>query len=165
MAKSSANDSMPEQGPGMELTITRVFDAPRRLVFKVWTDPKHLAAWWGPHGFTNPRCEWDARAGGLIHIDMRAPDGRVYPMTGKFQGVVEPERIVFVSAALDEAGKPMFEVLNTVTFSEGAGKTTVTLSARVLSATPQAPQYLKGMEMGWTQSLERLAAHISAAAE
>lgn len=164
MARSSASDNTREQGRGMEVEITRVFDAPCSLVFRVWTDPKHLAAWWGPHGFTNPRCEWDARVGGLIHIDMRAPDGRVYPMTGKFQEVVEPEKIVFISAALDEAGKPMFEVLNTITFTESAGKTTLTLRARVLTATPQAPQYLKGMEMGWTQSLERLAAHIAATA-
>ena len=55
-----------------ELTITRVFDAPRDLVFEAWTDAKHLAKWWGPHHFTNPVCELDVRVGGAIRIDMRA---------------------------------------------------------------------------------------------
>src|SRR5439155_12002397 len=99
-----------------ELTLTRVFDAPRSTVFKLWTDPKHMARWWGPHGFTNPRCELDARPGGKIHIDMRAPDGTVYPMTGTFREVVEPERLVFMAVAEDHAGTPLLESLTTVTF-------------------------------------------------
>ncbi len=163
MAQSSASISTAENGLGMEVAFTRTFDAPRRLVFKVWTDPKHLAAWWGPHRFTNPRCEWDARPGGGIHIDMRGPDGHIYPMSGRFREVVEPERLVFISAALDESGKPIFEVLNTVTFAESGGKTILSLTARVITSTPNAPQYLQGMEIGWTQSLERLAAQVDKA--
>ena len=163
MVQSSASDSKVENGLGMEVAFTRVFDAPRRLVFQVWSDPRHLAAWWGPHGFTNPCCEWDARPGGLIHIDMRAPDGHVYPMSGRFEEVVAPERLVFISAALDESGNAIFEILNIVTFSQKAGKTTLTLTARVITSTPNAPQYLKGMEMGWTQSLERLTAEVDKA--
>jgi uncharacterized protein YndB with AHSA1/START domain len=150
---------------GMEVAFTRVFDTRRRLVFKAWTDPKHVAQWWGPHGFTSPRCELDARPGGAIRIDMRGPDGRVYPMTATFQEIVEPERIVFVSSASDGAGNALFEVLNTVTFAEGGGKTTLTLHARVIKSTAMAPQYLKGMEIGWTQSLERLEAYVAKAAK
>jgi len=105
-----------------ELVLTRVFDAPRRLVFKAWTDPKCVAVWWGPHHFTNPVCELDARPGGAIRIHMRDPTGIVYPMTGIFQEVIEPERIVFTSAALDDKGNPMFEVLTTVTFAEQGGQ-------------------------------------------
>ena len=67
-----------------------VYDAPRALVFKMWIEPKHMAQWWGPKGFTNPRCELDARVGGKIHIDMRAPDGTVYPMSGTFREVKSP---------------------------------------------------------------------------
>lgn len=163
MVQNEASASTLENGLGMEVAFTRVFDAPRQRVFKVWTDAKHLAQWWGPRGFTNPRCEWDVRPGGHIHIDMRGPDGRIYPMTGRFEEVIEPERLVFISAALDERGKPMFEVRNSVTFSEKAGKTTLTLTARVINSTPNAPQYLKGMEMGWTQSLERLAVQVKKA--
>jgi len=144
-----------------ELVLIRVFDAPRKLVFKVWTDPKCVAVWWGPHHFTNPVCELDARPGGAIRIHMRAPDGTVYPMTGVFNEVVEPERIVFTSAALDAAGNPMFEVLTTVIFAEQGGKTKQTMRARVIKMTPQAAPYIAGMEQGWTQSLERLTAYVA----
>jgi len=140
--------------------LTRVIDAPRELVFKAWTDPKHVAQWWGPRGFSNPVCELDLRPGGAIRIHMRGPDGTVYPMTGVYQEIVEPERLVFTSAALDEKGHPMFEVLTTVTFAEQGGKTKQTMRARVIKITPQAAPYIAGMEQGWTQSLERLTAYV-----
>jgi len=145
-----------------ELVLTLVFDAPRKLVYKAWTDPKIVAQWWGPHRFTNPVCELDARPGGAIRIHMRGPDGTVYPMTGTYQEIVEPERIVFTSAALDAAGNPMFELLTTVTFAEEGGKTKQILRTRVIKSTPEAPRYLAGMEAGWTQSLERLTAYLAA---
>jgi len=145
---------------GHELVLTRIFDAPRELVFKAWTDPKIVAQWWGPHRFTNPVCELDARPGGAIRIRMRGPDGTVYPMTGVYQEVVEPERIAFTSAALDAAGKPMFELLTTMNFAEQGGKTKQILRPRVIKSTAQAAPYLAGTEAGWTQSLERLAAHV-----
>ena len=144
-----------------ELVLTRVFDAPRELVFKVWTDPKHVAQWWGPKGFTNPVCELDLRPGGAILIHMRGPDGTVYPMTGVYQEVVRPERLVFTSGALDADGNPLFEVLTTVTFTEESSKTKQILKARVIKRTAQAAPYLAGMEAGWTQSLERLAAYVA----
>ena len=71
--------------------------APRALVFSLWTDAKHLASWWGPHGFTNPRCEADPRPGGKILIHMQAPDGGVHPMGGSLHEIVPHERIVFTS--------------------------------------------------------------------
>jgi uncharacterized protein YndB with AHSA1/START domain len=147
------------------LVLTRVLDAPRELVFKAWTDPKQVGRWWGPNGFTSPVCEVDARAGGTIRIDMRGPDGRVYPMRGVFRELVEPERIVFTSAALDGDGKPLFEIENTVTLEKQGTKTKQTLRARVLSRTAGAAPYLAGMDIGWTQSLERLAAYVAAEAK
>jgi len=147
---------------GHELVLTRIFDAPRELVFKAWTDPKIVAQWWGPHRFTNPVCELDARPGGAIRIHMRGPDGTVYPMTGTYQEIVEPERIVFTSAALDAAGNPMFELLTTVTFAEEGGKTKQILRTRVIKSTAEAAPYLAGMEAGWTQSLDRLTAYLAA---
>ena len=144
-----------------ELVLTRVFDAPRELVFKAWTDPKQVAQWWGPHGFTNPVCDLDVRPGGAIRIHMRGPDGTVYPMTGVYNEVVEPERLVFTSAALDADGNPMFEVLTTVTFAEQGGKTKQIMRARVIKSTAEAAPYIKGMEAGWTQSLERLAKSLA----
>jgi len=148
-----------------EVVITRVFDAPRELVFQAWTDPKHVARWWGPKGFTNPVCELDVRPGGALRIDMRGPNGTIYPMTGVYEEIVAPERIVFSSGALDEEGNPLFEVLNTVTFSERGGRTTLTLQARVVKTTAAAAPHLAGMEAGWTQSLERLETFVDKAQE
>src|SRR5712664_3777626 len=159
---SERNSSVAGTAP-QALVITRVFDAPRELVFKAWTDPKQVAQWWGPHGFTNSVCELDVRPGGAIRIDMRGPDGTVYPMTGVYNEVVEPERLVFTSAALDADGNPMFEVLTTVTFAEQSGKTKQILRARVIKSTAEASTYRKGLEAGWTQSLERLAESLAKA--
>jgi uncharacterized protein YndB with AHSA1/START domain len=139
-----------------ELTLTRIIKAPRALVFKAWTDPKLIAAWWGPKGFTSPVCEIDARAGGAILIDMKAPDGTIYPMDGMYKKIEEPERIVFISGALNQNGKKLFEVLNTVTFFEEGENTKLVLHAIVSKIMPGAMPYLDGMNEGWSQSLERL---------
>ena len=145
-----------------DLNISRTFDAPRDLVFKAWIDPKQLAQWWGPHHFTNPRCEIDARPGGAIHIDMRGPDGTVYPMKGEVTELVRPERLAFTTTPLDANGDALFETLITATFTEKNGKTTVNVNAHVVrTVAPQAAQMLAGMEAGWTQSLERLEEYIS----
>jgi uncharacterized protein YndB with AHSA1/START domain len=144
-----------------ELVLMRTIDAPRDLVWAAWTDPKHVAQWWGPNGFTNPVCELDVRPGGAIRIDMRGPDGTVYPMAGLYQVIVEPERLVFTSAALDEEGNPLFEVLNTVTFAEQGGKTRLTVQAKVVKSTSKATPYLDGMEEGWKQTIDRLGAYVA----
>jgi uncharacterized protein YndB with AHSA1/START domain len=165
MAENNPRNDAATNAVARELVITRVFDAPRSLSFSAWTSPNHVAQWWGPHEFTNPVCELDPRPGGAIRIHMCGPDGTVYPMTGVYQEVVEPERLVFTSAALDEEGNPLFEVLNTVTFAEQGSKATVTLRASVVKATPQAMPHLAGMEAGWTQSLERFEAYMTHARE
>ena len=162
MAASEANPGTP--AAAKELVLTRTFDAPRGLVFKAWTDPAHLKRWWGPHGFTNPTCEADARPGGAIRIDMAGPDGVVYPMTGTFHEVVEPERIVFTSRAFEDGrGHALLEVHNTVTFAERDGATTLTVRAVVVKAAPEVARALDGMEPGWTQSLDRLEAEVAEA--
>jgi uncharacterized protein YndB with AHSA1/START domain len=140
-----------------EITLTRVYDAPRALVFKAWTDPQQLARWWGPKMFTNPVCEVDARPGGKLRIVMRAPDGNDYPMRGVFQEVVVPERLVFTNIAVDAQDQPIIEGLTTVLFAEEGGKTRVTVQTRGTAKVDYARQYLQGMEMGWSQSLEKLA--------
>lgn len=145
-----------------EMVLTRILGAPRSLVFKVWTDTNHVARWWGPRGFTNPVCELDVRPGGLIRIEMRGPDGTMYPMKGVFHEIVEAERLVFTSTAMeDEHGKPLLEILNTVTFEDFHGITKLTLHARLVSKnfqlTPQVLAALSGMEQGWSESLYRLA--------
>lgn len=158
----ATNRAMPEP-TGRELVITRMIDAPRSLVFGAWTDAKHMARWWGPHGFTNPVCELDVRPGGAIRIVMRAPDGSEYPMTGVFHEIVEPERLVIATVVDDGDGNRILEVHITVTFAETGGKTTLTLQARVVKATAAAAAMLAGMEAGWTQSLERLDRYVAKA--
>jgi uncharacterized protein YndB with AHSA1/START domain len=145
---------------GQEFLITRVFDAPPALVFQAWTDPRHLVEWWGPKGFTNPVCEWDAQPGKRINVVMRAPNGVDYPMGGEFLEVVPPERLVFTSGALDEQGRLMFEFLHTATFTGRNGKTTLTLKSCVIKTTPGAGRYIGGFEAGMTQSLVRLADYL-----
>lgn len=145
-----------------EFVIERVFDAPRELVFRAWTDPQQVAVWWGPHHFTNPRCEVDARPGGSIHIDMRGPDGAVHPMKGEFLEVEEPSRLVFVSSAIeDEEGNFALTVRTTVTFADLEGKTQLIMHAEVLKAEDEARWALDGMEEGWNQSLQKLAGFLA----
>ncbi|MGA7732396.1 MAG: SRPBCC family protein [Chloroflexia bacterium] len=141
-----------------ELVITRIIDAPRELVFKAWTDPKHMAQWWGPRHFTNPVCEMDVRPGGALLIHMQGPDGVVYPMKGVFHEVVEPERLVISESALEEEeGNALLEILTTVIFAEHEGKTKLTVRAAVTRAAPGSEGALAGMEEGWSQSLDKLA--------
>jgi uncharacterized protein YndB with AHSA1/START domain len=144
-----------------QLTITRVFDAPRELVFKAWTDAKHLAQWWGPKGFTNPVCDMDARVGGLLRMHMRAPDGTVYPMKGEIRELVAPERLVFSNIAVDVAGRHLLEGLTTVTFADEGGKTKMTLHTKAVAVVEDAVAYLQGMEAGWTQSIDKLQAFLA----
>ena len=138
------------------VTLTRVFDAPRALVWKAWTDPKMMAQWFGPRGFTNPVCELDVRVGGNLRIVMRGPDGNDYPMKGVFREVVAPERLVFTNIALDKDGNHLLEGETTVTFAESNSKTTLTLRTHAVGLVPIAPQMLAGMEAGWTQSIDKL---------
>jgi uncharacterized protein YndB with AHSA1/START domain len=87
---------------------------------------------------------------------MQGPDGTVYPMVGECREIVPPERLVFTAGALDGEGKLLFEILNTVTFAEADGRTTLTIQTGVLSVTDEARPYLEGHHEGWSQSLERL---------
>jgi len=155
--RNSLGAALPER----ELVLVRLIDAPRDLVFQAWTDPKHLAQWWGPKGFTNPVCEIDLRPGGALRIVMRAPDGTDYPMTGVFREILPPERLVFVFNAVDAQGNTLLEGLTTVSFAERGGKTELTLRTRAVAMVDYAAAYLEGMETGWTQSLERLDALVA----
>ena len=158
---SSTETSATSAQPGSEhprVVLERTLDAPRELVFKAWTDPEMLARWWGPTYFTNPVCELDVRPGGAILIHMAAPDGAVYPMTGEFNEIVPPERLVMTSSAFASVGGIfLLEDVTTVTFEEYEGKTKLTVEAVVTKAAPEAAGPLSGMEEGWSQSLDNLA--------
>ncbi|PQA87751.1 SRPBCC family protein [Hyphococcus luteus] len=78
-----------------ELRMSRVYNAPRPLVWKVWTDPEHLKQWWGPFGPERTSCMMDFRVGGEFRVLMKTPEGEVAPAAGEFLEIVEPERIVY----------------------------------------------------------------------
>ena len=138
------------------VAITRVFDAPRGLVWQAWTDPKMLGEWFGPRGFTSSVLELDLRVSGAVRIVMHGPDGNDYPMKGVFREVVAPERLVFSNIAIDKDGNHLLEGETAVTLSEQDGKTTMTLHTHAIGRIPIAKQMLAGMEAGWTQTIDKL---------
>src|SRR3954463_9760812 len=152
------------------LVITRIFDAPRELVFKVWTDPKHIVNWWGPGGFTAPHATVDLRVGGALHYCMRGPDGKDYWTKGFFHEIVVPEKIVCTMFFSDKDGNLRSaadygmgadfpgEMLDTVTFEKVAGnKTRLTIRR----STPMAISKKYMEDQGWNSSLDKLAAELA----
>ena len=158
MATSTKTNGFPQNH---ELHITRLLNAPRSLVYEVWTKTEHLINWWSPNGFTVPVCKADFKVGGKLYLEMKTANGTIYPMSGTYKELIEPEKIVFVSAALDPNGKPYFEIENTVLLEDINGKTQLTLSAIVFNAGPEADQFLKGMKQGWNESLNKMENHSS----
>jgi uncharacterized protein YndB with AHSA1/START domain len=118
-----------------ELSITRLFDAPRSLVFRMWVDPKHVVRWWGPGRFTTLSCTMDVRPGGAWRVRSRSPEGVDHTEQGVYREIVEPERLVFTHAWEDAAGTRSPETLVTVTFIDEHGKTIRLPSSRWPSAT------------------------------
>ncbi len=94
---------------------------------------------------------------------MRAPDGSIYPMKGEIRELVAPERLVFTNIAVDAAGQHLLEGLTTVTFAQDGGKTLMTLRSRAVAVTELAVSHLQGMQIGWTQSIDRLESHLKTA--
>lgn len=149
-----------QMAPGIhkDLVLTRVFDAPRDLVFQACIDPQHLSKWWGPHQFTAEVREIDVRPGGRLAVQMRSPEGTAFPMHGVYVEVDRPNRLVFITGLTETDGTIRVEVRNTMTFSdEGPWKTAFRLEVSVITATDAAAANLAGMETGWSRSLERLA--------
>jgi uncharacterized protein YndB with AHSA1/START domain len=150
-------------GKGSDLVITRVFDVPRELVWKAWTEPDRFKRWWGPKGYTSPSAEVDVRVGGRYHASMKSPEGMETWSTGTYNEVKEPERLAMTDSFADAMGNvvpasyykmpgefPM-ELQMTVTFEEHAGKTTMTLRHSGLP-----PEVTKDTESGWNQSFDKL---------
>lgn len=141
-----------------ELILTRVYDAPRSLVFSVWTDPKHLVRWWGPNDFTLPHCEQDFRVGGIYRFCMRSPGGEDYWVSGVYREIIEPERIVFTWGRPVQEDRFHGESVVTVTFDDLGGKTKLTLHHAGFERVPDRDEH-RG---GWTECLERLAGFVAA---
>ncbi len=161
MAASQEKSNVSANPLEREVVLTRLFDAPRELVFEAWTKSEHLQRWWGPHGFTNPVCEADARLGGAWKIVMRGPDGTEYPCGGVYREIAPPERLVFTNIATDAEGRTILDGLTTVILEEHQGKTRLTLRTRAVGLFDYTARMLEGMEAGWSQSLEHLADLLS----
>jgi uncharacterized protein YndB with AHSA1/START domain len=154
-----------------DLAVTRVFDAPRELVFKAWTEPERLKRWWGPKGFTTPFCAVDLREGGVFLYCMRSPEGRDFWGRGVFREIVAPERIVLAMSFADAEGYVVpathygmspewpLETLLTVAFEEEAGKTRVILRYEGVPPGPDGD----GTRQGWAEMLDGLAAYLAKA--
>lgn len=176
---------MPEQRSGSDVTlaggeaISRVFGAPRDLVFQVWTKAEHFTRWFGPHGAEVIACELDARPGGVIRFGHRFPEGMTLYLKGTFGEVVLNERLVFTFGFVDEHGRPvrhpMFpdwpldvSIETIVTLDDVADGTRVVVAHRVLPADvashPATKRWSPLALEGSRQVLERLAEHLSLAA-
>ena len=157
----SPRDAVSEAPPERVLVLTRVLDAPRDLVFKVWTQPEHLVRWWGPKGFTLPSCRLEFRTGGAYRYLMRGPDGVDHRLVGVFREIVPPERLVFTFAWEDEGGKLGPETLVTLTFAEQGAKTKLTLHQAVFESVTARDLHGEG----WNGALDCLADYVKQAAQ
>ena len=159
-----AKDTDKPEVSGQEIIITRVFDVPRELVWKAWTDPEQFKKWWGPMDFTCPASKIDLRVGGKYLHCMRGSDGKEYWSTGTYREIIAPQKIVVTDSFADSKGNvvpathygmegfPM-EMQVTVTFQEQSGKTKMTLQHVGL---PEG-EMKKLCGVGWNQSLDKLA--------
>ncbi len=152
---------------GNELIITRIFNAPPKLVWKAWTNPDMLMQWWGPKDFTSPISKIDLRVGGEYFNCMRSPDGQDFCSKGIYREVVELERLVMTDSFADKEGNmvpasyyglgpdfPM-EMKITVTFKEEEGKTKLTLKHSDVKSLNDTD--LNDMRQGWNESFDKLA--------
>ncbi|MBD2677658.1 MULTISPECIES: SRPBCC family protein [Nostoc] len=158
MLKQNGSDSTESE---RKIVITRVFNAPRELVFKAWTEPQHIAQWWGPKGFTTRVTELDLRLGGRWRYVMISPDGTEYPAKGVFREIVPPERIV----TTDEFDEGFEQVINaelpqgivmTAIFEDVDGKTKLTLEIVHKSASDRRKHEEMGVVAGWNSSFDCL---------
>jgi uncharacterized protein YndB with AHSA1/START domain len=156
----AARNSLDLDQDPKSIIATRVFDAPRALVFEVWTNPKHLAQWWGPNGFTTTTSAFDARVGGVWRFVMHGPDGRDYQNRITFDEIVKPERLVYHHGGGEDVEPVQFKV--SVIFEELGGKTKLTMRMLFPSAA-ERERVIKeyGADKGLVQTLSRLAEHLA----
>jgi len=141
-----------------EIVLTRLFDAPRELVFNAWTDPAHIDQWWGPNGCRNETFEMDVRPGGMWRYVMHAPDGTDYDNRSVYHEVVAPERLVYTQGSDIENDPAAFHV--TVTFAALGNATQLTIRMRFATAAQRAATVAFGaIELG-QQTLARFAEHL-----
>ena len=146
-----------------EIVLTRVFNAPRRLVFEAWTNPEHVKQWYGCSIMTMLICEIDLRVGGAYRHVMRDPGGMDHTMQGVYREITPPARLVYTERYVTE-GFTSNEALVTVLFAEHDGMTTLTSTILHQSSVDRDAHLGTGMEKGAAEVYDRLAAHIEAMA-
>ena len=156
----SARNSLDLEQDPRSIIGTRVLDAPRALVFSVWTNPKHLAQWWGPNGFTTTTQAFEFRPGGIWRFVMHGPDGRDYQNRIIFDEIAPPERIVYRHDGGDDVEPVQFT--QTVTFEDiGRGQTRLTWHGTFPSAEERARVIREyGADKGLVQTMARLADYV-----
>ncbi len=147
-----------EKTADRELIIERLIDAPNEVVFKVWTDPKHVAVWWGPDGFTNTIHEMDVKPGGVCRFIMHGPDGTDYPNKIVFIEVEKPDRLVYMHGSDIDNDPDQFEV--TITFEAQESKTLVRMRSLFNSAQSLEAVKKFGAVEGGNQTLSRLEEYL-----
>jgi uncharacterized protein YndB with AHSA1/START domain len=149
-----------------EYELTRVFAAPRELVFAAYTDPAHVPHWWGPRGITTIVDRMDVRPGGTWRYIHRHPDGSEYAYRGEYYEVVPPERLAYtLEFEFPFEGRPRHPVVETVTLEERDGQTTLT-ATWLFETAEECEGFLgTGAESGMTESWSRLAEHLDALPE
>lgn len=145
------------------VTVERVFDAPRTLLFKLFTDPYHLVHFYGPHGVSNTIGEMDVRPGGIWRHVMRFPDGGEYAITSVFLEVVEPERIVYRNVPDDCSfnGQAAPQIVTRIVFDDLGGSTRLTAEFRATSVAVRDEIVRWGFGRNMSQGNEKLAAYLT----
>ena len=142
--------------PGTQIVMTRVFDAPRELVFEAHTSCEHVSRWWGPRGFETKSCELDFSVGGRWRI-VHGRDGEDYAFSGEYKEIVRPERFVWTFAYESHDFEPGVEEF---TFEEHDGKTTLTAKSEFPSAELRDQVLESGMIDGAIETYDRLEEHL-----
>lgn len=151
----------PDPVTSKAITLTRFVNAPPELVFAVWTQAEHLKHWFGPACFTTPEAEVDLRVGGRFRIVMRGPDGQDYPCGGEYREIVPGRKLVFTNNAFALDGTQLLEGLTSVTFEAEKDGTRVTVETRATGLQPGTDAMLNGMDQGWNETLDKMAAHTN----
>jgi uncharacterized protein YndB with AHSA1/START domain len=136
-----------------EIVMTRVFDAPRELVFEAHSSCEHMTHWWGPRGYEFTDCEIDFRPGGAWRVVHRGPDGEEYGFHGEYREIVRPERIVWT---FEFEGMPGHVSVETMTLEEHDDKTTFTATSVYDTIEDRNGMLESGMESGAVETMERL---------
>ena len=174
MSATNPTPEPPHFGPAhRRFAISRMFDAPRELVFSLWTDPNRLRQWWGPKDCTVGFCNMDLRPGGQLLYNLQLPDGQ--EMWGKFvyREILPPERLVFVTSFSDPEGKttrapfnPKFplEILNTLTLSEQFDLTRLVLMGEPVNSTAEETELFESMQPslhdGFSATFNKMQAYL-----